>query len=335
MENQTDTSFHAYIRGIILIGFALLQLGMIISGSIRLYIAPTMLPFVYAATIVLFILGVIQILRSTSKKNEDFYCDCGSDHSMTGRPLTKVMIYGIFVAPVVLGFSLPDQVLDSSVAANRGIQYGSGIFTSPTSSPSPATPAAEASEEQDTANRAEAYLDNPEQYLDDLESGAISASGDSLGEISEEEHYMMEDLYEEEELDSHYKEIADAYENQDEVIITEDNFLDMVSAMDIHLDSFKGKEIEVSGFVYREPEFNENQMVVARFSMTCCIADATVYGLLVESEEAVHYEEDSWVTIRGTIQEGEYGGFTMPSVHLQEITEIDEPDMPYVFPSFR
>ncbi|WP_054637532.1 MULTISPECIES: hypothetical protein [Bacillaceae] len=35
MKGNSDVSFHAYIRGIIFIGFALLQLGMIISGSIQ------------------------------------------------------------------------------------------------------------------------------------------------------------------------------------------------------------------------------------------------------------------------------------------------------------
>ena len=175
-NNNQDHSFHSYIRGIILIGFSLLLLAFIISGNIKYYIAPKMMPFVYFALVVFIILGVVQIIRSTKKEDPDAYCDCGEDHSMTGSPVTKVLIYSIFVAPIVMGFVLPDKVLDSSVASNRGIQYGGGLLTKPTDQPNPST-----------TSRADAYLENPDAYMDDLEQGFL-----------DEENYSIEDYYTEE-----------------------------------------------------------------------------------------------------------------------------------------
>ncbi|WP_269758201.1 TIGR03943 family protein [Thalassobacillus sp. C254] len=195
----------------------------------------------------------------------------------------------------MFGFSLPDQVLDSSVAANRGIQYGSGIFTSPTA--------------------------NPERIVTEK----------SIGEVAETEQEGSDgDKY-----DEYYKDLAQAYSDIDRIIINEENFLEMLSVIDLYIDNFIGKEVEVTGFVYTEPEMKDNQLVVARFSMTCCIADATVYGILIESEEPVDVEEDTWVTVHGKINKGSYNGFVMPTVSTTNIEQVSEPDMPYVFPSFK
>ncbi|UTW69802.1 hypothetical protein KHA80_02140 [Anaerobacillus sp. HL2] len=40
-----------------------------------------------------------------------------------------------------------------------------------------------------------------------------------------------------------------------------------MSILDLHLEQFVGKELETTGFVFREQDFEDNQLVVARFSM--------------------------------------------------------------------
>ncbi|WP_026675039.1 TIGR03943 family putative permease subunit [Alkalihalobacterium bogoriense] len=318
-ENQ-DRSFHTYIRGIILIGFALLMLAMIITGNIRFYIAPKMMPFIYFATVVFLFLGALQIIRS-SKKEEEEYCDCGEDHSITGRPITKILIYSIFVIPIVAGFVVPDRALDSSVAANRGIQYGSGILTKPTDYDPAQT-------EQNSLSRAEAFLEDSDQYMRDLEEKI-------LGEDHEPEYYEAEDYFTEEEYNQFYEELRSDLLQEEKIIITDENYLDIMTVLDLYLPDFLGKQVEILGFVYREEEFEDNQLVVARFAMTCCVADAAVFGTMVEADYANEYENDTWVRVNGTLGESTYGEFRIPLIHLQGIEVVDEPDNPYVFPSFR
>lgn len=69
--------------------------------------------------------------------------------------------------------------------------------------------------------------------------------------------------------------------------------------------------------------------------MTCCTADAGVYGTLVESDDAHLYEDDAWLRVRGTITKTEYNNYELPVIQIQEVTIIPEPDSPYVYPSFR
>ncbi len=42
--------------------------------------------------------------------------------------------------------------------------------------------------------------------------------------------------------------------------------------------TFDGQPADVIGFVYTEPSFDTNQFMVARFAISCCVADATAIG---------------------------------------------------------
>lgn len=107
-----------------------------------------------------------------------------------------------------------------------------------------------------------------------------------------------------------------------------------MTVMDFYLDKFVGKQVEIMGFVYREHGLKADEMVVARFSMTCCTADSSVYGLLIKGEQTRKFENDTWVRIKGTIDKTEFNDFTIPIIQLEEIEKVDTPDSPYVYPSF-
>ncbi|MBU9714748.1 TIGR03943 family putative permease subunit [Evansella tamaricis] len=310
-----DHSFHAYIQGIILIGFALLILGLIMTGNIVYYIAPSMMPFIYFALGTFFLLGIMQVFRSTKKDSHQDSCSCEADHQIKGPFPVKLLIYSIFILPILFGFILPDRALDSSVAANRGIQYGSGLGINQVSG-----------EGESSLSRAEAYLDDPEGYINSL--------SENNGETDDIEHFQLEDFYDQDWYDDYYSELADEFAVEDTITVTEQNYLDVMTVLDIYLDRFIGKEIEILGFAYREEDFEDHQIVIARFSMTCCTADAGVYGTLVESQEAKDFEEDTWLFARGTIKKGQYNDFIIPIIEDAYLVEVEQPATPYVYPNF-
>ncbi|SER46934.1 TIGR03943 family putative permease subunit [Salipaludibacillus aurantiacus] len=319
MKNY-DYSFHAFIQGIILIGFAMLILSLVLTGNIVYYIAPSMMPFIYFALVTFFILGIVQVFRSTKNDEEDSSCGCEHEHQISGPSWLKLIIYGIFILPVLFGFTLPDRSLDSSVAANRGIQFGGG--SNPQAAEGNVNSATEA--ENGNTARAEAYLDDPEGYLD-----SIGASSEE-----EEEHYTMEEVYDEEWFDDYYQELAEEMLEKDTVLVTDENYLDMMTVLDLYLDEFIGNGIEITGFAYREPGFDPDQIVAARFAMTCCTADASVYGTMIEAAESGNVEDDTWIVAWGTIEKGHYKDQQIPVVTDAHIEEIDEPESPYVYPNF-
>lgn len=320
MDNEQttqDLGFHAYLRGIILIGFSLLLIAFILTGAIRYYIAPSMMPFVYFATVVFLLLGVIQIIRSTAKgQEEELLCDCGTDHSMSGSTMTKVLIYAIFVVPIISGFVVPDKVLDSSVAANRGVQFSTGMNQSITSGDSTGP-----LEGESGTSRAELFLEDPDEYYRQLEE--------------QNSNTAPEDFYTEEGFNSYYREMADEMLAEDRLVVTDENYLDVMTMLEHHLPEFAGKEIELIGFVFRDKSFPNNQLAVARFGMTCCVADATVYATMIEADDLDELTNDMWVRVEGTLSQTEFDDAQIPLIHVDQLKVIDEPDSPYVFPSFR
>lgn len=320
MKQPYDHSFHAYIQGIIMIGFAILMLWLVLSGNIVFYIAPLMMPFIYFAMFTFFVLGIMQIFRSTSKNEEEHQnCGCEQDHQIKGPPWVKVLIYSIFILPVIFGFVLPDRMLNSEAAANRGVQYGSGLNVN--SAPSEENNKEDANES--SLSRAEAFLDNPDEYYA------------SIGQLDDDiDHFQIEDFYDQDWFNEFYDEFADELEQQDVITVTEENYLDVMTVLDLFLDRFVGKEIEIIGFAFREPDFEDHQIVIARFSMTCCTADAGVYGTLVESEDASNFDDDTWLYAKGTIKKGTYHDFVLPIIVDTYLVEVDQPDTPYVYPSW-
>jgi uncharacterized repeat protein (TIGR03943 family) len=96
--------------------------------------------------------------------------------------------------------------------------------------------------------------------------------------------------------------------------------------------SFNGKQADLIGFVYREAAFPDNQFMLARFTISCCVADASAIGVPVEWDAAQDYPADTWVRIQGTWEVGTFRGDTVPILHPVSIDKVDQPDHPYLYP---
>lgn len=342
MNNHSyDHSYHAFIQGIILLGFALLMLSLIITGNIVYYIAPTMMPFIYFALAVFTLLGIVQVLRGTKSTTgedhvHDHNCNCEHDHEIKGPPIVKVFIYSIFVLPILFGFTLPDQSLDSSIAANRGIQFAGSGASSDNAPPDPSAALAadnpdnsayDEAESDDSLSRAEAYLEDPDGYLASIEERTNPAGPDV-------DHYEIEELYGEDWFDDYQLELRDKWIDEDHIVVTDDNYIDIMTMLDYFMDDFTGRTFEITGFSYRDDSLTDDQLISARFAMTCCTADVTVHGLLFEHPDAHRFAQDHWLTVTGTLEVTEHEGTVMPILTDTSLTEIPEPDRPYVYPSY-
>ncbi len=96
--------------------------------------------------------------------------------------------------------------------------------------------------------------------------------------------------------------------------------------------SFNGKEADVVGFVYKEPTYPADQVMVARFTVSCCVADASAIGLPVQWAQAVDLKQDAWVRVKGSFQVGEFRGNTVPILRAASIEVVDQPEHPYLYP---
>lgn len=303
MQEERDYSSHALFRGIILLGFFLLLFRLLVSGDITYYIAPKMIPFSYFALVILLVLGLMQLWRSGSKNLEELYCNCGFSHTQTGTPLQTFFIYTLFVLPVLTGLWFPMTVLDSSIVAKRGVIYGTGLNT---------TLPAVRNDETDTS------YDLPGTDPDIVEESIDGTKTD-------------EDVnYENDEYPTRMESLRDELLENDKIIVSEARYLDITDNIYAYLDWFLGKEIEIVGFVYKQPDLEEDQFVVARFGITCCVADASVFGILSTSGEMFEVEEDEWVRATGYLSKITLEDWDYPYLQITDIEKVEEPENPYI-----
>ena len=108
-------------------------------------------------------------------------------------------------------------------------------------------------------------------------------------------------------------------------------------SLESDLSAFDGRAADVTGFVYRDPSLEDPaRFLVARFVMSCCVADAQAIGLPVEWPGAAGLRADEWVRGRGAFALRDVDGEPVPVLvaHAGEegVQPIERPAHPYLYP---
>jgi len=95
--------------------------------------------------------------------------------------------------------------------------------------------------------------------------------------------------------------------------------------------AFDGQEARVIGFVYRDARFGDDQFLVARFTVSCCVADASPVGLLVRWPDALELPADQWVEVHGRFEAAEFNGMAVPVLVAEQVIRTEQPAQPYLY----
>ena len=107
--------------------------------------------------------------------------------------------------------------------------------------------------------------------------------------------------------------------------LTDENYTNVLKEVHENLDTYVGQKICYTGYVYRVPELEENQFILARDMQMENTNHTVIVGFLCSLDNAKEYENYTWIKITGTIQKGNYFG-EIPCVEIEEIENIDKPD---------
>jgi uncharacterized repeat protein (TIGR03943 family) len=95
---------------------------------------------------------------------------------------------------------------------------------------------------------------------------------------------------------------------------------------------YAGQPVDVIGFIYHDDRLAENEVLVNRFVVSCCVADASAVSMVVRSPDAAALPNDAWVRVEGVLQPGEFNGKSLPILIAQRVTPTDTPNQPYLYP---
>ncbi|WP_307409577.1 TIGR03943 family putative permease subunit [Neobacillus ginsengisoli] len=293
-ENEEAASFHPLIRGIILIGFMLLLFKLLLTQDITLLIAPKMVHFIYLTLFIFLILGVLLIIRGTSNQKDHYQCECDAEHSYPNSILKSLLFYLLFILPIITGFLFANNVLNSSVAMNRTIKLGADSLVT------------------NKTNNVKNISNS--QKINSFTTNSTTTPNNQPEPLSESEYTLLKEKLLKAKM----------------ININDDQYVPMMNIIQDNLKGMIGKTVTAKGFVYREKNFIQNQIIVARFGITCCVADASVFGFMAKGDVAA-LPKDKWVQVTGTIGQTQYDGSAIPIINIIQISKITAPKQPYVF----
>ncbi len=96
--------------------------------------------------------------------------------------------------------------------------------------------------------------------------------------------------------------------------------------------TFNGQRADIVGFVYTEPTYPEDTVMVARFTVSCCVADASPIGLPVYWPEAEILKNGQWVRVTGAFEARDFRGQLTPTLIADAVTPTEQPEHPYLYP---
>ena len=242
----------------------------------------------------LFLVQLTRVLASNTKK--DAHACCAHDHGESAHGVKKLITYTIIITPILTGFFLPAQVLNAAMADKKG---GVLALTS-----------------QQT--KVEDYLTDDTAIVDDIYAEHEPDTG-----LLDGRKEMKKDDYEQLKAELAQKPM---------IQMSDDHYTIYYNDINNNYENYVGRKIQMKGFVLKEDNFAQNQLVLSRFLITHCIADASVVGFLSELPEAPNLAEDTWIEVMGTIDTVDYEGSTLPIIKIEQWVEIQEPLTPYLYP---
>ena len=298
--------FQHFLKALLLGLFTLFFANLHLTGDITKYINPKYDYMSKMAAILFFVLLLIQLTRIWQEKHSHHACShhCDHDHGNNHWSLKRIVGYSIVAFPIITGFMIPPATLDSSIAANKGFLISQG------------------NKESNDGSARESLMEGAESLVEKEDIDIYSS--EAIDDVAlPNNNYVSEEEYDEK---------FRLLQESETIQMTEDMFSTYYGEINDNPNVYAGKKIKMSGFVFKEEGFESNQLVISRFLITHCIADASIIGFLTEFDGAATIKEDTWVEIDGVLEVGSYGGYEMPVVKVTSLNVVDEPSEPYIYP---
>lgn len=89
-----------------------------------------------------------------------------------------------------------------------------------------------------------------------------------------------------------------------------------------------GSDVDFVGFVTRYPDTRADELLLTRYVITCCVADATITQVRVVNVPPGQFEPNQWIEVKGQI----YPLGREVIVNASSVTGVPRPAKPYLTP---
>ncbi|WP_163581561.1 TIGR03943 family putative permease subunit [Gracilibacillus saliphilus] len=299
------------LRATILLFFTIFIFRLHVTGDILKLINPkyeTLSQMGASLFLLLFLVQMHRVFTFGAKVEHHHHdhdeCHHHHDHGDQPMNLKKAVSYLVIVFPIATGMLLPLSSLDASIAKNKGATLS---MTSQ-------------AQQERTSQSQLAEPPPPDEVPPDL------------GQPAGDDNPIDPNVYQNKIPKTEYDQLRSNILQQTHIKMDETLFSTYYQEIMANAEQLQGTKVTFSGFVYREEGFSQQQLVIGRFLITHCVADAGLIGFLTEFDQAANIEDNTWLKVTGTIQLTNYQGSPIPIIKATEVETIKEPDQPYVYP---
>lgn len=127
------------------------------------------------------------------------------------------------------------------------------------------------------------------------------------------------------------------YSEEGDIVVDQNNFVSKIVDICSDIECNRGKNITISGFIYRDDSFKENEFLISRILVSCCAADAQVTGIMCRTKTGRIPVVGQWVRVEGRLNSikytERYSGleYTIPQIIVDKIEGIKNPENKYIY----
>ena len=102
------------------------------------------------------------------------------------------------------------------------------------------------------------------------------------------------------------------------IVVTKDNYIQILNDCHDNIDDFVGKKIVVSGYVYLQDNFSFNHFVIAKNLIVVPGTEPCIVGFLCENKTNFSFYSNDTIRIKGKIVKGSFNGFDYPIIQFNK-----------------
>jgi len=114
----------------------------------------------------------------------------------------------------------------------------------------------------------------------------------------------------------------------------ERSLIDWVRTLNVYPepDAYTGQQVKVKGFAIHPQDMDTKYLLISRFVITCCAADAYPVGLPVKlTKDRSVYPADKWFEVEGKMITENLKGKRQLTIEASSLKEVSKPANPYSY----
>lgn len=115
------------------------------------------------------------------------------------------------------------------------------------------------------------------------------------------------------------------------IIIDEKNYLYMIGKINEERDVYKGKNIVLEGFVFKNDSFKNDEFITARFVMESSAIDTDIIGILCKYKDSSKFKINDWVRVEGTIDYEKTSEGDITVLKVKKVNKAEKPQNSYIY----